>query len=93
MLLHYLVKLKKSEICNSHACKTRFKCDLISSIQQIKEMPNVVKISAKINTLQNINNLRFVPSLSLTSSKLCTVGRSIIKHQHSKKLTRWIEAT
>jgi len=93
MLLHYLVKLKNQNICNSRACKTRFKCYLISSIQQIKEMPNVVKISAKINTMQNINNLRFVPSLSLTSLKLYTVGLSTIKHQHSKKLTRWIEDT
>jgi len=60
-------------------------------------MPNVAKISAKINTLQNINILLFVHSLSLTSLKLCsylsTVGLSTIKHQHSKKLTRWIEAT
>jgi len=65
--------------------------DLISSIQQIKEMPNVVKISANINTMQNTNNLRFVPSLSLTSLKLCTVGLWTIKHQRSKKLTRRIE--
>jgi len=55
-------------------------------------MPNVVKISAQINAMQNINNLRFVPSLSLTSLKLCTC-LSTIKHQHSKKLTRCIEAT
>jgi len=48
-------------------------------------MPNVVKITANINTMQNINILRFVYSLSLTSLKLCTVGLSTIKHQHSKK--------
>jgi len=35
-------------------------------------MPNVVKISANINTMQNINILLFVCSLSLTSLKLCT---------------------
>jgi len=35
-------------------------------------MPNVVKISAKINTMQNINLLLFVRSLSLTSLKLCS---------------------
>jgi len=29
----------------------------LSSVQQIKQMPNVVKISAKINTMQNINIL------------------------------------
>jgi len=61
MLLHYLGKLlKKPEICNSHARKTRFKCDFLSSMQQIKEMPNVVKIRAKINTMQNIHILLFV---------------------------------
>jgi len=36
-----------------------------------KKMPNVMKISAKINTMQNINILLFVRSLSLTSLKLC----------------------
>jgi len=35
-------------------------------------MQNVVKISAKINTMQNINILLFVHSLSLTSLKLCS---------------------
>ena len=54
MLLHYLGKLKKSEICNCHARNTRLKCDFLSSIQQIREMPTVVKISAKINTMQNV---------------------------------------
>jgi len=73
MLLHYLGKLKnQKKICNSHARKTRFKCDFLPSIQQIKEMPNVAKISAKINTMQNINILLFVRSLSLTSLKLCS---------------------
>jgi len=71
MLLHYLGKLK-NQICTSHARKTRFKCDFLSSIQQIKEMPNVVKISAKINIMQIINILLFVRSLSLTSLKLCS---------------------
>jgi len=55
-------KTSKSEICNSHARKTRFKCDFLSSIQRIKEMPNVVKTSAKINTMQNIKILLFVRS-------------------------------
>jgi len=34
-------------------------------------MLNVMKISAKIKTMQNINILLFVRSLSLTSLKLC----------------------
>jgi len=38
-------------------------CDFLLSIQHIKEMPNVVKIRAKINTMQNINILLFVRSL------------------------------
>jgi len=42
----------------------------LSSIQQVKEVPNAVqiaKISAKINTLQDVNITLFVRSLSLTS--------------------------
>jgi len=35
-------------------------------------MSNVMKINAKINTMQNINNLVFVHSLSLTSLKVCS---------------------
>jgi len=35
-------------------------------------MPNVIKISAKINAMQNINILLFVRSLSFTSLKLCS---------------------
>jgi len=38
----------------------------------MKEMPDVVKMSAKINTMQNINILLFVRSQSLTSLKLCS---------------------
>jgi len=73
-----------------HTRKTCFKCDFLSSIQQIKEMPNVVKIGANINTMQNINILLFVHLTVLNKLKalqLSTVGQSTIKHQHSKKLT------
>jgi len=35
-------------------------------------LSNVMKISAKINTMQNNNILLFVRSLSLTSLKLCS---------------------
>jgi len=38
----------------------------------MKEMPNVVKISAKINTMQNITILLSVHAMSLTSLKLCS---------------------
>jgi len=50
-------------------------------------MPNVIKISAKINTMQNINILLFVRSLSfkLKALQLSMVGLSTIKHEHSKK--------
>jgi len=59
-------------------------------------MPNVIKISAKINAMQNINILLFVRSLSFTSLKLCSKARKAYrqsKYQHSKNLTRWIKAT
>jgi len=46
--------------------------------------------------MQN-NILLFVHSLSLTSLikalQLSKVGLSTIKHQHSKNLTQWTEAT
>ena len=56
-----------------------------------------MKISVKVNAVQNINILLFVRSLSLTSLikalQLSKVRLSTIKHQHSKNLTRWTEAT
>ena len=59
-------------------------------------MPNVVKISAKINTMQKYQHFTFCSFAVLDKLKalqLSTVRLSTIKHQHSKKLTRWIEAT
>jgi len=44
---------------------------------------NVIKLSAKINTMQNINIFLFIYLQSLTSLKHCRlskVGLSIIKH-------------
>jgi len=58
----------------------------LSSIQQIKEMPNVVKIGEKINTMQNINILLFVHLTvvnKLKALQLSTVGQSTINHQAS----------
>jgi len=47
--------------------------------------------------MQNNNILLFIRSLSLKSLikalQLSKVGLSTIKHQHSKNLTRWSEAT
>jgi len=51
---------------------TRFKCEFVSCIQQISI--NITKISAKINTMQNINILRFVLCLEMLSSLVnCSV--------------------
>jgi len=89
-------KTYKSEICNSHARKKRLKRDFLSSIQQIKEIPNVVKISAKINTMQNYQHFTFCSFTVLYKLKalqLSKIDLQTIKHQYSKKLTRWIEAT
>jgi len=53
-----------------------------------------MKISAKINTVQNINILLFVCSLDkLKALHLSKVGLSTVKHKHSKNLTLWAEAT
>jgi len=37
-----------------------------------QKIPNVMKVSVKINTMQHINILLFVRSLSVTSLKLCS---------------------
>jgi len=71
MLLYYRGNIKNQKFAILMQVK-RFKCDFLSSIHQIKQMPNVVKITAKINTMQNINSLLFGRSLSLTSLKLCS---------------------
>ena len=85
MLLLYLGKLKnqKFALCMhvKHVLSVTFYhlCN--------KCLPNVMKINVKINTMQNINVLLVVRSLSLTSLKalqLSTVGLSTIKHEHSK---------
>jgi len=61
MLLHYLGKRKNQKFALlMHIKHVRFKCDFLSSVQQTKEMPNVIKISAKINVMQNINILLFL---------------------------------
>jgi len=64
MLLHYLDKLKNQ------------KCPILTHVKHISNvtflsssnrcLPNVMKINAKINTMQNTNTLLFVRSLSLT---------------------------
>jgi len=71
MLLHYLKKLKNQKFAIlmhvKHVSNVTF---IIYSTD--KEMPNVIKISAKINTMKNINILLFVRSLPLTILKLCS---------------------
>jgi len=97
MLLHYLGKLKnqKFALCMHVKHVSR----VIFYHLSTRYLPNVMKISAKINTMQNINILLFVRSLSLTNlikalqlSKV-QVCLSTIKHQHGKNLTRWTQAT
>jgi len=74
MLLHYLGKLKNHKFANFHARKTRFKCVFLSSIQQIKENPNVVKISAKINTMQKYQHFTFCSFPVLNILKECLIA-------------------
>jgi len=77
MLLHYLGKFKISNFALFMHVK-RFKCEFVSSIQQIS---SVMKISAKINTVQNINILLFSFSVlnKLKPIVLSDVGLSTIK--------------
>jgi len=75
VLLHYLGKLKNQKFALllhvKNVSNVTF-CDFLSSIQQIKEMPNVAQINTKINAMQNIIILLFVRSVSLTTLKLCS---------------------
>jgi len=66
MLLRYLGKLKNQKFALLVHVKHVLNVTL-SSIQQIKEMPTIIKISAKINSMQNTNILLFIRSLSFTS--------------------------
>jgi len=71
MLLYYLGKLKNPKFALlmhvKHVSNATF-----YYLSNRQKMPNVMKISAKINTIQNTNILLFVRSLSLTSLKLCS---------------------
>jgi len=69
MLLHYLRKLKNQKFAL---------CMHVKRVSNVtfyhlsnRYLLNVMKISAKINTMQNNNILLFVRSLSLASVKLC----------------------
>jgi len=55
----------------------RLKCDFLSPMQQL----SVMQMS-----------LSLITSL-IKATQLSKVGLSTIKHQHSKNLTRWTEAT
>ena len=64
MLLHYLGKFKIRNFALFMHVK-RFKCEFVSSYDRY--LSNIMKISAKINIVKNINILLFVHSLFLTS--------------------------
>jgi len=70
MLLHYLGKLKNQKFAIYLHVKH------VSSVTFYhlfnRYLSNVVKISAKINTMQNNNILLFIRSLSSTRLKLCS---------------------
>jgi len=70
MLLDYLGKLKNQKF----ALCMHVKHVSIVTFYYLSNryLPNVMKISAKINTMQNNNVSLFVRSLSLTSFKLCS---------------------
>jgi len=84
MLLHYLGKLKNQKFAILMHIKHVSNVTFLQI--GLKEIPNVFKISAKINITQNINILLFCSFTVLNKLKallLSTVGLSTIKHQHS----------
>jgi len=93
MLLHYLGKLQNQKFALCMHVKH------VSSVTfyylSNKYLSNVMKITAKINTMQNKNTTfsSFTVLNKLKSLQLSKVRLSSIKHQHGKNLTRWIEAT
>jgi len=97
MLLHYPGKFEIRNFAHSMHVKVKHVSNVTFYHLFNRYLSNVMKISAKINTMQNINVLLFVRSLYLTLYlkvlQLSTVVLSAIKHQHSKNLTRWTEAT
>ena len=68
MFLHYLGKFKVRNFVLFRHVKHVSNVIFLLSIY----LSNVMNISAKINTMQSINILLFVYSLSLTSLKLCS---------------------
>jgi len=74
MLLHYIGKLKNQKFALLMHVK-RVSNAIFYHLSNRQKMPNVMNISAKINTIQNINILLFVRSLSLASLKLCSYTR------------------
>jgi len=71
-LLHYVEKLKHQKFAILMHVKHVSSLTFFIDYPTDKRNANVVKISAKLNTMQNINILLFVRSLSLTSLKLCS---------------------
>ena len=65
MLLHYLGKLKNQKF--ALCMHVKHVSNVIFYHLSNRYLPNVMKISAKINTTQNINILLFVHLLSLTN--------------------------
>jgi len=65
MLLHYLGKLKNQKV--ALCVHVKHVSSVIFYHLSNRYLPNVMKINAKINTMQNINILLFVRLLSLTN--------------------------
>jgi len=70
MLLHYLRKFKIGNFVLFMHVKHVSNVTFYHLSKRC--LSNVMKISARINTMQNINILLFVRSVSLTSLKLCS---------------------
>jgi len=65
MFLHYLGKLKNQKF--ALYMRVKHVSSVIFYHLSNRYLPNVMKISVKINTMQNINMLLFVRLLSLTN--------------------------
>jgi len=80
---------KNQKFCTFRARKTCFKCDFLSSMQQISVKCH--KNKRKINTMQNNNFFTYSSFTVLNKQGMHCL--STIKHQHNKKLSPWAEPT
>ena len=94
MLCYYLGKLKNEKVLHL-SCTQNMLQMLLSFMSSVQHISNVMKIRAKVNTMQyqHFTSCSFTVLSNLKALQLSKVGLSTIKYQHSKNLTPWADST